>query len=114
MNDEKFASVGEKLQVERGELPNNHSNQPSMWLKKAGFFLVQALVLAVSAILGLLLGFTEHSYYSYYPLMYPPECTGGKYGVKIDFSRLSLQFFVVVVITGGLIYTFRDKKGKND
>jgi hypothetical protein len=45
----------------------------------------------------------------YYPLMCSPEGS-----VTIDFSRLFLQLFVVGVITGGLIYTFRDKKGKND
>ena len=43
----------------------------------------------------------------YYPLMCPPEG-----GVEIAFSRLFLQLFVVSVITGGLIYTFRDKKSK--
>ena len=32
----------------------------------------------------------------------------------IDFKRLAVQWAVVVVVTGGLIYTFRDKKGKND
>jgi len=51
----------------------------------------------------------------YYPLMFPPQVSNYRYsGVNIDFSRLFLQLFVVCVITGGLIYTFTDKKGKND
>jgi hypothetical protein len=50
---------------------------------------------------------------AYYPLDYR-ELWNPPYQAQIDFGRLFLQLFVVCVITGGLIYTLRDKKGKND
>ena len=74
MNDDKFATFGEKLNVKTEDLPGN---SPSIWVKKAGFFLVQGLVLAISSLAGLLLGFTEHSYQSAYPFFSMSGMIGG-------------------------------------
>ena len=33
---------------------------------------------------------------------------------KISFSKLFIQWFIIAVVTGGLIVTFKDKKSKDD
>ena len=56
--------------------------------------------------------------YSRYPAAYccifsPPNIRGGNFlgnTYKIDFARLAIQYFVVAVVTAGLIITLRDKK----
>jgi hypothetical protein len=40
------------------------------------------------------------------------ECLGYLEGSKLDLRRLYTQWIIVVVATGGLIYTFRDKQNK--
>jgi hypothetical protein len=43
-------------------------------------------------------------------LVCPPKSDGGWSGVGIDVVRLTLQWFVVALITGGAIVTKADKK----
>jgi hypothetical protein len=87
MNDEKFATLGEKLDVKTGELPNKKQGK---WLNKAGFVLVQALVLVVSLVFGYLLGFTEHSYQSYYPFWTRSGKVGALGLISINLTNLIL------------------------
>jgi len=64
MNDDKFATFGQKLNVKSEDLP---PKKRDIWVKKAGFFLAQGLALTVSSVFGWLWGFTEHSYQGSYP-----------------------------------------------
>lgn len=56
MNEDKFASTGEKLNVNSTNLINKQQN---FWTKKVGFFLAQAIVVAISYLTGILFGMTE-------------------------------------------------------
>ncbi|MBA7650477.1 hypothetical protein ES703_58283 [subsurface metagenome] len=49
-------------------------------------------------------------YYGYDFIWAQPESSL----VSIDFHRLGLQWAIVGVITGGLIYSFKDKKPKDE
>jgi len=45
------------------------------------------------------------NFMGYYFLMFPPDD-----GYQLDFGRLGLQCGIVAIITGGLLYTLKDKK----
>ena len=47
-----------------------------------------------------------------YSLITSPPKMGEAYAKSIDLYRLGVQWVIVGVITGGLIYTFKDQKDK--
>jgi hypothetical protein len=72
MNDDKFATTGEKLNVNSTELIQEQQN---FWTKKVGFFIAQFIVLAVSSLSGILFGMTDRS--QSYPFMSVSGAFGG-------------------------------------
>ena len=86
MNDEKFDTLGKKLNVLPEDLPHK---TPNVWVKKVGFFLAQGLILAGSAIFGLLWGFTEQNYNGY-PFFTTPGAIGGVGLIGIDIANWKL------------------------
>ena len=90
MNDKKFEEFGNKINVKPTDLANN---KPSIWVKKLGFFIVQAITLAVASIFGFVLGFLEHSYQSYYPFYSGVGFLGGLglVGISVTNGRISIK-----------------------
>ena len=60
------------------------------------------------------LGQTGHA--GYHCILYPPEPSEvyGRTGIRIDILRLLVQWAIIAVVTGGLVYTFKDKKSKGN
>ena len=90
MNDNKFEEFGKRMNVRSTDLINK---KPSIWVKKIGFFIVQTITLAVASVFGLLLGFAEHSYQSYYPFYSGVGMFGGigLIGITVTNGRISLK-----------------------
>jgi len=90
MNDKKFEEFGNKINVKSTDLTDK---KPSIWVKKVGFFIVQAITLAVASLFGFFLGFAEHQYDSYYPFWSPVGISGGfgLVGITVINGRISLK-----------------------
>ena len=64
MENNKINEIGKKLDVEPSKIEKEQNKNR---LKKGSFWIVNALSLILSSAFGLIFGFFEHSYQSFYP-----------------------------------------------
>jgi len=91
----------------------NDKQEVVLWIGTAIFVLMSLFPPWLYTYDALVYGLHTQKPIGYFWLFSKPQPSDSNYaGVSIDCSRLLIQWAIVVVVTVGLIYIFKDKKDK--